>query len=114
MSKWFVAQRGKAVTLRTFTEGSADADYGDPKLTAVDTTIKAVKGESRLDRTIKSEAGDDVVADASFFVADGDEPTLTAGATPPNIIDEDGNTYTVNTVRRKLIGAREILCEKAR
>jgi hypothetical protein len=115
VSKRFVQLRGKDVTLRTWTEGAADADYtSDKVLTAADTTVKAVKGESRLDRTIRNEAGEDIMADASFFVEDGNEPSIPAAGQAPQIIDEDGNTYEVTTVRRKLIGVRELLCERVR
>jgi hypothetical protein len=111
-----VARRGKNVTLRTIVEGAADATYpADTVLTDSDTTIKAVRGSaSRADRMIRNEAGEDAVADISFFVADGDEPTIADAGSPPQIIDEDGNTYYVRRVGRKLIGARELLCELAR
>jgi hypothetical protein len=112
----FVARRGKNVTLRTVVEGNADATYpSDTVLTDSDVTIKAVRGtSSRSDRTIRNEAGEDVMADVSFFVADGDEPTIADAGSPPQIIDEDGNTYYVRRIGRKLIDARELLCELAR
>ena len=53
----FVSRRGRDVTVRTFAEGAADADYGEPTWAPTDVTVKAVRDVPKVGQIFRSAGG---------------------------------------------------------
>ena len=108
-----LALSGKDVTLRTYTLGAADANYHIDAETPVTVTIKAIWSLPRTDTRRADAAGEEVLIDAVFQVADADAPSFTAGVNAPEI-DADSVTYQVTTIGPEKGGRRELLCREMR
>lgn len=109
--KTFIQRHGKSVTLRTYTAGAADVDYGEPTWTSADATIKAEPEVPKSGTVIRSPAGDEIPVDAVFYVADGDEPAMDPAVQGPRIIDEhEYEIILVGAVDQ--LGLRPLNCKK--
>lgn len=114
VGKRLVELRGTSYTLRTFTEGSVDADHGDPTEVASDTTVRAIFQVRGSPSETEDVSGEQVLHDGRFVVRDGDEPTVDDNFRPPEFVAVDGGDYVVEVVGPPEQGARTIFCRRKR
>lgn len=117
-------RRGKPVTITPFTLGAvADADWEDENerpVAGTATTVTAIREPLGSPALRRLEDGEWSEWDAVFHVTDGDHPAMPTGASAagsgprPEVIDEDGNRYTIEEVGREELGLRRLYCTRKR